>query len=64
MLFRSRIGFEFKYTDQPKATKSMHIALADLKLDHLYVIFPGDRSFPLTEQITAYGFELLQKLKL
>ena len=36
-----RLGFEFKYTDSPKITKSMHIALEDLKLDHLYIIFPG-----------------------
>ncbi len=53
-----RLGFEFKYTDQPKITSSMHIATKDLKLDHLYVIFPGNRSFPLSEQITACGVEL------
>lgn len=52
-----RIGFEFKYGDRPSTTKSMHIALADLKLDHLALIYPGDKIFPLTEQITAYGLE-------
>lgn len=31
------------------------IALRDLKLDHLYVIFPGDHSFSLGEKITARG---------
>ncbi len=50
-----RIGFEIKYTDQPKITRSMRIAFHDLKLDHLYVVFPGKTSFPLDVQITAHG---------
>lgn len=50
-----RIGFEIKYTDRPKITPSMRIACDDLKLDHLYVIFPGTESFPLNECITARG---------
>jgi predicted AAA+ superfamily ATPase len=51
-----RIGFEFKYTDAPKVTLSMHIAIETLKLDHLYVVFPyKEESFPLSEQITARG---------
>ncbi len=52
-----RLGFEFKYTDRPKVTPSMLIACKDLKLDHLYVIFPGNQGFPLTEQITASGLD-------
>ena len=48
-----RIGFEFKYNEKPGTTKSMHIAEADLKLDHLYVVYPGKHTFPLTENITA-----------
>lgn len=59
-----RIGFEFKYSDSPKITKSMNIALQDLKLDHLYVIFPGNRHFPMSENITACGLEILQNIKL
>jgi uncharacterized protein len=54
-----RIGFEFKYTDVPKTTKSMHTALADLQLDHLAVIYPGIHHFPLTPSITAYGLEMI-----
>jgi len=50
-----RIGFEIKYSDQPKTTRSMRIAFEDLKLDHLYVIFPGKESFPLDTHITARG---------
>ena len=58
-----RFGFEFKYTDSPKITKSMHIALQDLKLDHLYLIYPGNKSFAMHEKITVYGFTTLQELQ-
>jgi predicted AAA+ superfamily ATPase len=59
-----RLGFECKYTDTPKITKSMNIALQDLKLDHLYVIFPGDRHFPLSQNITACGLNALNTIKI
>ena len=52
-----RIGYEFKFSESPKTTKSMHSAIADLSLDHLYVIHPGEHSFPLTENITACPLE-------
>ena len=50
-----RVGFEFKYSDTPTVTKSMHTALVDLKLDHLYVIYPGTKHFRLQEKVTAIG---------
>ena len=59
----SRLGFEFKYTSSPSVTKSMRIALEDLRLDHLYVVHPGAARFPLAEKITAIGlFELMESL--
>jgi hypothetical protein len=48
-----RWGFEFKCTDAPTTTKSMHIALADLALEHLWVVYPVSRRYPLTETVTA-----------
>lgn len=51
----SRKGFEFKYTDVPRATKSMYIALNDLHLDELTVIYPGNKTFWLDQQIKAIG---------
>lgn len=48
-----RIGFEMKLSESPRTTKSMHIAMQDLRLDHLYVIHPGDLRFALDEKITA-----------
>jgi hypothetical protein len=51
-----KIGFEFKYTDAPKITTSMRIAIETLKLDHLYVVFPyKEDTFPLADKITARG---------
>ena len=52
-----RLGFEFKFSDSPKTTKSMHSALADLKLDHLFVIYPGKREIPLKDNISLIGLE-------
>jgi len=52
-----KLGFEFKYTDNPKLTKSMQIAMRDLDLTSLTVIFPNKTNFPLTEKIRAIGLE-------
>jgi len=57
-----RIGFEIKYTDSPVITKSMKIALHDLQLDHLYIIFPGAVKFPADEKITAVGLDRLAEI--
>ena len=48
-----RIGVEFKYTDVPRVTRSMRIAMTDLKLEVLYVVYPGQHRFPLAERIEA-----------
>lgn len=47
------VGFEFKRTDAPTLTKSMRIALDDLRLDHLYVVHAGPATFPLAPRVTA-----------
>jgi uncharacterized protein len=49
----TRIGVEFKWTDVPKVTPSMRIAQQDLKLDALYVVYPGVHRFPLADGIEA-----------
>ena len=46
-----RLGFEFKCADAPRMTKSMHIALQDLDLHQLYVVYPGEQSYPLHEDV-------------
>lgn len=46
-------GIEFKATDAPKTTRSMHIALEDLALAHLWVVHPGKERWKMDERITA-----------
>jgi predicted AAA+ superfamily ATPase len=55
LLFKhgKRLGVECKRVDAPRITRSMRTALTDLELDHLYVIYPGRRHYPLNGQITA-----------
>ena len=48
-----RWGFEFKCTDAPRTSKSMHVVLRDLELSHLWVVYPGDYRYPLTDCISA-----------
>ena len=50
---RQRIGFEFKRTEAPAMTSSMHISLKDLKLDRLYVIHAGSEVFPISRKTLA-----------
>ncbi len=46
-------GFEVKRTSAPAITPSMRIALNDLELSQIDVIYPGEKSFPLSERIRA-----------
>ena len=50
-----RIGFEIKYTDAPRTTRSMRVAIQDLGLSTLYVVYPGAQSYPMDEGIEALG---------
>ncbi len=58
-----RLGFEFKFSDAPKKTKSMCIAVTDLKLDKLYVIYPGKRDYPLDDQISVISIDNIRHTK-
>lgn len=62
LLNGKRYGFEFKFSDAPNVTKSMHAALKDLKLEHLYVIYPGTREVFFTDEITGVGLNIFKKL--
>jgi hypothetical protein len=46
-----RWGFEVKYQDAPTVTKSMRIAMQDLKLDRLWVVYPAPTGYPMDEKI-------------
>jgi hypothetical protein len=46
-----RIGVECKRADAPTLTPSMRIALADLKLDELHVVYPGQTRYRLAKKV-------------
>ena len=47
-----RIGIECKFSEAPEKTKSMKIAIDSLRLDRLFVIYPGEEAWPINEKIT------------
>ena len=47
------LGVECKRTDAPKVTRSIKIALADLELERVAVVYPGERRYPLADRIEA-----------
>ena len=48
-----RVGVEFKRSDAPQLTHSMRIAMQDLELHALYVVYPGDRRYSLAQRVEA-----------
>ena len=58
----ARHGFECKLADAPGTTRSMHAALADLGLDHLWVLYPGAETYPLDDRITVLPAALIPNL--
>jgi predicted AAA+ superfamily ATPase len=59
-----RWGFEVKRTSAPAITPSMRTALADLKLQRLFVVHAGPHSFDLAENIRAVAIsQLLDEVK-
>ena len=48
-----RVGVEFKRADAPTLTPSMRVALEDLHLDQLIVIYPGDKPYSLAANVAV-----------
>ena len=46
-------GIEFKYQDAPGGTKSMYSCIEDLNLEHLFVVYPGEKQYQINEKITV-----------
>jgi len=57
-----RLGFEFKRSTAPTVTRSMHVALSDLKLERLDVIYAGTREFPMGDRVRAVPLEAVMEL--
>lgn len=56
-----RVGVEIKRVDAPRLQPSMQIAMRDLKLDALYVVYPGAQRYAIAERIEAVPLAALQK---
>lgn len=55
LLFKGgrRYGVEIKRQDAPSLTPSMRIALEDLRLDNLVVVYPGEVHYDLAERVSV-----------
>ena len=54
-----RVGVEVKRADAPRVTPSMRVALEDLRLDHLTVLYPGEVPYELDERISVVPLSAL-----
>ena len=56
---QERVGVEFKRVDAPTMSKSMSVALSDLKLDRLYVVYPGPHRYRMADRVEAVPLRAL-----
>jgi len=56
------VGFEAKWEDAPSMTKSMHVALTDLDLGALYVVYPGPTRYRLSPRVEALPIDELESV--
>jgi uncharacterized protein len=56
-----RYGFEIKFNEAPKMTKSMRVALSDLGLEHLWVVYPGGETYPVDPKITVLPLSRIEE---
>lgn len=54
-----KLGVEYKRVDAPKITPSIRIALEDLQLDHIAIMYPGTQRYALSDRVTATPLEAL-----
>ena len=61
LLFKDgrRFGVEAKRADAPRLTRSTRIALDELKLEHLAILYPGSRGYALSDRVTVVPLEAL-----
>jgi len=57
-----RYGFEFKTADAPGSSRSMRVALQDLQLEHLWVLYPGSDAYELDERLSVLSLRKLPTL--
>jgi hypothetical protein len=65
LLFRNgkAYGVEFKVNDGPTMTKSLHIALDDLKLERAWIVHPGSKRYPVHDKVEALPLAMLEDVR-
>lgn len=56
-------GVEFKVGDAPEMTKSLHIALDDLKLERAWILYPGTRRYAVHERVDVLPLRQLAQIR-
>jgi predicted AAA+ superfamily ATPase len=54
-----RIGVECKRMDAPKLTPSLRTSVSDLKLDHVFVVYPGEKRYEIAAKIEVIPLRTL-----
>ena len=44
-------GVEFKVSDSPQMTKSLHVAMSDLGLEQAWIVYPGKRRYRVHDKV-------------
>jgi predicted AAA+ superfamily ATPase len=57
-----RLAIEVKFNEAPHVTRSMRMALDDLGLDHLWIIYPGQHVYPVHARISVWPLQEIAAL--
>ncbi|MBT3317319.1 ATP-binding protein [bacterium] len=57
-----RYGIEFKFNEAPKTSRSMRIAIDDLNLEQLWIVYPGEHAYAIDDKISVMPLSKLGEL--
>ena len=59
----NRYGIEIKFNEAPTLTPSMRIASFELSIEHLWIVYPGNETYPVKKNITALPLRNLDTIR-
>jgi len=57
-----KVCFEIKYSQAPQPTKGFWNAIDDIEADRTYIIYPGNESYPIRENVTVLPITQLAEI--
>lgn len=57
-----RWGFEIKYSDAPRLSRSLQVAKRDLSLQHAVIVYPGDKAYALEDGVQVVPLRAIGRL--